>query len=51
MSEELLAPIADLNFSLSKIINCIEDKVVIETLGKALLYKVTLSLVAWYGRL
>ena len=56
--EELLAPIADLNFSLSKIINYIDDEVFIETLGNALLYKVTFSLVASifdvslsYGRL
>ena len=56
--EELLAPIADLNFSLSKIINYIADEVFIETLGNALLYKVTFSLVASifdvslsYGRL
>ena len=33
MSEELLASREDLNFSLSKIINYIEDEVLIEMLG------------------
>ena len=33
MSEELLALITDLNFSLSKVINYIEEKVLLEMLG------------------
>ena len=33
MSDELLALIADLNVSLSKVVNYIEDKVLLEMLG------------------